>query len=311
MKTTLQDPPSLLGQAAGRPPLPRLDHILVPVDFSKASLDAVEAAVALLKGNDSARLTLLHVVQPMPAFAMADAGIPPAIDPEALVGAATAEMKRIGKSYGDEVKTTVKVVVGSPAHEIVQLGGSGDFELIVMSSHGRSGVRRLLLGSVAEAVIHGSHSSVLVVKVPPGKDGKPVPRFRPRSLRKIVVGYDGRPGAGAAAAMAEQVAHRTGARLTLVHALPPSAVANYELQCDTALERLAEVGVSGECLSRRRAFMAKCGDPWEVLGDAARDLDADLVVVGPHEHFHRNFEFLGSTAQRLIRLSPCSVLAVK
>ncbi|WP_369335605.1 universal stress protein [Luteolibacter arcticus] len=47
------------------------------------------------------------------------------------------------------------------------------------------------------------------------------------------------------------------------------------------------------------------------LAKSARNLNTDLVVVGPHEHFHRNFEFLGSTAQRLIRLSPCSVLAVK
>jgi nucleotide-binding universal stress UspA family protein len=168
--------------------LPRLDRILVPIDFSKASLSALETAVALLKGNDSARLTLLHVVQPVPALAVADAGLPPSFDVESFVDHATAELKGIGQSHGDEVKITVRVVVGSPAQEIVQLCGNGDFDLIVMSSHGRSGVRRLLLGSVAESVVNGSRASVLVVKEPLATDRRRVLRFRRQRLRNVAIG---------------------------------------------------------------------------------------------------------------------------
>jgi nucleotide-binding universal stress UspA family protein len=318
MKTFLQsaqDPHS--GRLFNRV-LPRIDRILVPTDFSEPSILAIESALCFLKKSAGAHLTLVHIIQPTQSIAMMDAGMSPLDDLGPLEELARTRMERLQNKYDKSIALSCRVVVGSPVWEISNMVSDGQFDLIVMSSHGRSGLKRMFLGSVAEGVLHNAKCSVLVIKPP--KHQKGGSESKKCIFKKVLVGFDHRAGASAALDVAEKIIGRTGGNLTLVHALPPP---NVDLPTDvlrSVEEEAEEIMATNERLRQAvsraphrapRDVRTAIGAPWEVLSDTARELAADLVIVGPHEHFHRALDFIGSTAQRLVRLSPCSVLAVK
>ena len=135
-------------------------RILVPVDFSDGSKAALAAADAMAK-SAGASLTLLHV-HPMTVVSVLDYTY--AEPPELVAEAVQAITERLDKwaaeldSDASKVKTEVRT--GQPATEI--LDAAADHDLIIMGTHGRSGVDRFLMGSVAERVVRGAKCSVLV-----------------------------------------------------------------------------------------------------------------------------------------------------
>jgi nucleotide-binding universal stress UspA family protein len=139
-------------------------HILCPIDGSECSLEALDIA-ARLASEQSAKLTICTVVDPSKAAAMAF-GDPPmtaacfdALDEEGklLVADAAARVKQ---------STTAQAVCldGQPVESIVEYTVANACDLIVMGSHGRSGIRRALLGSVAEGVLHKTDVPVMVIR---------------------------------------------------------------------------------------------------------------------------------------------------
>jgi universal stress protein A len=140
----------------------RLKRILVPVDFSECSKKALAYAVPFAK-QFGAEIVLVHVVQPyIPVPEMS------AVD----VTAAMAQMRESGKSelerlrisIIDDVKITTVLRVGHPAHEIVKAAAEADADLILLSTHGRTGLGRVFFGSVAEHVTRYARCPVLTVR---------------------------------------------------------------------------------------------------------------------------------------------------
>ena len=125
-------------------------RILFPTDFSDASNVAGRAAVALAR-QVGANLTILYVVPPVTDPA-----------PSAGLGALAAEL-----APGMAVKT--ETVSGIPARKIAEYARRQGTDLIVMGSHGRTGLSRALLGSVAEAVVRRSPCPVLIVPTTPAE----------------------------------------------------------------------------------------------------------------------------------------------
>jgi len=139
--------------------LPR-KNVLVPVDFSTDSRVALQTAREMIQ--DPANVYVIHV---LPVMEVTDPGVIwDTIDDmsrrEHAEAALAEEMRRQG------VDEAVHVVVrfGDPGHEIVAYAEEIEAGLIVVSSHGRTGFRHLLLGSVAERVVRLAHCPVLVLK---------------------------------------------------------------------------------------------------------------------------------------------------
>ncbi len=144
-------------------------RILVPVDGSEYALNAVDVASGLARAL-SAELLLCHVIDSGRA-ARLSFGEPALLDGsyealradgERYLADATARAKRAAQN------ATSILAYGDPSREIQTIAAQKDATMIVMGTHGRTGLRRLLMGSVAEVVMRAA--SVPVVAVPPKRD---------------------------------------------------------------------------------------------------------------------------------------------
>jgi nucleotide-binding universal stress UspA family protein len=158
-----------------------LSAILAPVDFSSGSRFVVEYAVAMAHAFQ-ASVTLLHVCQRADSMSGIVPGADKAVDDKEDVSVAR---KSLDGLRADHMNRDVRVLVldGSPAHEIVSAARS--FQMVIMGSHGRTGLRRVLMGSVAEAVVRGATCPVLTMHFP-SPDGAP-------SLERRIAAPGGRP----------------------------------------------------------------------------------------------------------------------
>lgn len=134
-------------------------RIVVPIDFSDESFSALDAAAQMVESRDG-----LHVVHVLPELSPAE----PMMAWEAFEtakrrkNAEEALRERLAKGNFHDVQ--LSVFVGDPGQEIAAYAERVGAELIVMPSHGRTGVRRLLIGSVAERVVRLAHCPVLVLR---------------------------------------------------------------------------------------------------------------------------------------------------
>jgi nucleotide-binding universal stress UspA family protein len=137
--------------------------ILVATDFSDGSARALDLALELARA-DGASVMILHVCQ-MPAFASPNTVgmyVPtPELVADILADARRALQALKARVEGSGVPVETDFVEGEPAAEIVAYAEKHSFDLIVMGTHGRTGFRRLLLGSVAERVVRTAGRPVL------------------------------------------------------------------------------------------------------------------------------------------------------
>lgn len=151
----------------------QLRSILVPTDFSDCASHALSYATDLAR-DANASILCVHVVEPvMPTVGYTGITEPlPVADlSEQLEDSATRELPKIGDSEecaGLEVEEII--VHGDAASEIVRVAKERGVDLIVVSSHGRTGLGRILFGSTAEAIVRHASCPVLVVKPPPEKE---------------------------------------------------------------------------------------------------------------------------------------------
>ena len=138
-------------------------RILVPVDFSEQSQRALSTALKLWGQNLENSITLLHV-HPILTVTVSDfTYIEPPQTMAKAVETAETDLRTWLKNDGmPKATTAIKVLTGDPISEIIAM--SKQMDLVVMGTHGRKGVSRFLLGSVAERVVRGSECSGLVVR---------------------------------------------------------------------------------------------------------------------------------------------------
>jgi nucleotide-binding universal stress UspA family protein len=144
-----------------------IKNILVPIDFSDYSKNALRYAVQFAK-NFQAKMYLIYVVEPMiyPAdFSMGQVAIP-SMDAD-LQNRAEEELKNLANSFIDsslEIETLIKT--GKPFVEINETAKEIDADLIIMATHGHTGVEHLLFGSTAEKVVRKAPCPVLTLREP-------------------------------------------------------------------------------------------------------------------------------------------------
>jgi nucleotide-binding universal stress UspA family protein len=140
--------------------------ILVPVDFGPASNEALKAAVELAK-HDGAELVLVHVWEiPTYSYAAMDYAAADLLGPvrDAAQAQLTETLARVRK---DVPGATGTLEHGLPWHEVLAAIERTQPDLVVMGTHCRKGVRRMLLGSVAEKIVRASPAPVLTMHEPP------------------------------------------------------------------------------------------------------------------------------------------------
>jgi universal stress protein A len=144
-------------------------HILAPTDFSDYSKKALSDALELAR-TFGAKLTLLHVVEPSPylgEFTLPTAGADLVSNLERQASAALARM--LPEAQRAQIEVIRSVVIGSPLRKIVEAAEAKHVDLIVMATHGRTGLSHLLIGSVAERVVRTAPCPVLTIRPPAEK----------------------------------------------------------------------------------------------------------------------------------------------
>jgi nucleotide-binding universal stress UspA family protein len=289
------------------------ERILVATDFSEPARLALDAAIALAK-RSGAELHLCHAV---------DIALPLA-EPHGFVLPVewVSEARRIARGKLDEevarvraqgLTTSAQLGDGPAAYAIAEHARQLGADLVAIGTHGHTGLKHVLLGSVAERTIEHAPCSVWVVKA----------GGRPAEPRAIVVGTDFSASAGEAVERAAEWARLARARLHLVHALPlpMPLIAPYELALPEGLLESARREAARQLDSAAQAAKSHArGDvttelatpPVHIaLAEAAKRLPADLIVTGSRGHTGVKHALLGSVAERTARYAPCSVLVVR
>ncbi|MGH9458827.1 MAG: universal stress protein [Thermoanaerobaculia bacterium] len=137
--------------------------ILVPVDLSSFSAKSVEYAARMAGPEGS--ITLLTVISDvLPYFDFFPIEYPAADYFEAMKEKAETELRKLADQNAGGGRADVDVRRGYPAGEIVQVAEEQNFDLIVMATHGHTGLEHALLGSITEKVLRKAHCPVLVVR---------------------------------------------------------------------------------------------------------------------------------------------------
>jgi universal stress protein A len=141
-------------------------HVLVPLDFSTYAEQTLDYAIALAQ-KLQARVTLLHVIQP-PAVVKVEGGIwPSSTFLQDLEAAVTRDMEGyLARVTAAGLAGEIAVVHGVPFQEILDTAKARQVDLIIMGTHGRTGLSHVLLGSVAEKVVRLAPCPVLVARQP-------------------------------------------------------------------------------------------------------------------------------------------------
>jgi nucleotide-binding universal stress UspA family protein len=286
----------------------RTSSILVPVDFSTHSRAAAERACQLAKVSD-AELRLLHAMYLLPVTI--EYSVSETIWAD-LRASESAELAKLEDEFEDRgVPVSTRFEERDPADAIRAAAREPGVEMIVMGSHGRRGLDRLLLGSVAERTVQGAPVPVLVVRESEADAAK--------KIESILFATDFSEDAEQAERVVAKWAKRLGAEVEIFHAIRETAVlfAPYavagssdwegelkesaQLRIESVRSRFEEAGVSAK--SKVVYGLA----PEEII-KRAETTGVDLVAMGARGYSALQRFLLGSVAQRVLRHAPCSVL---
>jgi nucleotide-binding universal stress UspA family protein len=141
------------------------EKILVPVDFSEHSQNALVNAKEIAKSYE-AKIHLLHIIEETihPAYSLSGKSSIFDIVPNIKEDCEKRLKKMISEKIGDEVKTEIHIVSGQAANEIINFAKNNSMDLIVIATHGLTGLEHLLLGSTTEKVVRMASCPVFTIK---------------------------------------------------------------------------------------------------------------------------------------------------
>jgi universal stress protein A len=147
-----------------------IKKILFPTDFSEPSYEALKSTNELAL-HFSSELMLIHVVSPVPVYAApatseSSAGFVTSYQQEMEVHAREALEKIVQERLSKGIKSQTRVGLGDAANEIVKTANDENADLIVIATHGLTGWRRFMFGSVAEKVVRLAKCPVLTIREP-------------------------------------------------------------------------------------------------------------------------------------------------
>ncbi len=317
--------------------------ILCSVDFSDFTDESLGYSVALCK-EFNAKLLLVHIVTDADHY----------LGHEGLafgnVKLGEKQILNAKKHLGEMVKKLtidheIVVIKGNPADEICRLAMIEEIDMVITATHGNSGIKKLLLGSVTEKVIKSLKCPLLVLhsKV---HNFIPLEEYEVK-LQKILVGCDFSPDSKLAFDYGLSLAQQYQADIYLTHVIKPtehvelkasdymSSVPGsyahwhssdyFEMQKKVTAKNREKIKELRNRLERQLYYMLpeECknwctpnttvltGEPYKELVKYAKEQKMDMIVLGVRGHTLWEKLMVGSTTDRVIRNAPCPVLAVR
>ncbi len=264
--------------------------VLVPLDgmpLAETALPLARMMAQALQG----RLELLRVVAP-------DA--PESADADAL--AYLADLANLD--------TWLRVLRGAPADCIVREAIETGARLIVMSTHARSGLRRAVLGSVAEAVVAHAPASTVLVRGPATR----APR-----LRRFLLAVDSTCAAPVQTVL--ELARAAGADVVLLRVVRADETAIWQWKSGEVLDDPQVVTVARQELQDLAAYLeaagitahvrVRIGEPAPTIASTAQEMNADLIVMATHARTGGQRSIIGSVADAVVHASSVPVLLTR
>jgi universal stress protein A len=289
--------------------------VLVAVDLEERSANFVLQTAKRLAGDRD--LEVIHVMERGQFYNMADPAIALVDDlHEQLTKEVTEYLNKICSANG---ATDYKLLEGHPATVIQQFAVEHGHDLIIIGTHGRHGIK-LVLGSTANAVLHGTACDVLAVRVPDA-EGRATPADQ--KYQRLLSSIDLSDESAQVLDIAQALAGEQNAELHVVHVIKPFqhayagmnsgtlADAGVQFEHEAAGQAKAQLSaIAGERGLAEANVSVQRGTPALEIHRLVDELQADLVVLGTHGK-HGVELLLGSTANAVIHGANCDVLAVK
>lgn len=280
---------------------PKFLNILFATDFSRCSESALPFARAIARGYGST-LHLVHIIGEEPM--VGPLGVP-IRDPEPEREAARLQMDRLTRSANlQDVLHTVTLERGEVWDVVARLTRELHVDLIVLGTHGRRGLKHFVMGSVAERIFRHANCPVLTVGPEVQKSGLLTGR-----IGSILYATDFSPGSLHAFEYALSLARANRAALSLVHAIENDVLLNFVDESITIVkERLEQLMPQDPGI--RHNLIAEFGTPTDMILKTARDVGAELIVMGARKGASGAAHAPWATAHKVICYASCPVLTV-
>ncbi len=288
-------------------------NILVPVDFSEFSDHAVEHALFLAEQYGS-QVTFLHVIVVFNLMYSESTQMIP--EYENMVKEKEREQYEKLEAFKEKaekrgVASDLQVIRAFKASEsILEFVKENDVELVVIGTHGRTGVKKWIYGSVAEKIVRLCPSPVLTVQQPLTKS----------AFEKILAPVDFSDYSKKAVETALSVAGQLNSQVEFLHVIvDPIPLGYYEAGIEGLYTMDTEL--RERTLTRLKAFIGEAeanatytianGAPYHEITEHAHDAQMDLIVMATRGNSGLSHFLIGSTTERVVPLAPCPVLTLE
>ncbi len=290
-------------------------RILVATDFSECSRVALDICISAAKCM-KIKLYVLHTIEKL----LHDYTYLLSMDTHLTMKQKLEEeaMNSINTMLPKELletETAVPIIrFGKPFLEVIQVAKEKDVDIIAIGTHGRGGVDRVILGSVAERVVSKAHCPVMVVR-----------SRKYIGFKRIIVPIDFSDCSRKALEYAAATARAHRSKLTILHVFEESFIEPYVRAANTEEEAqeivrgiekdnevkyddfLKKIDLSGVEYDR----LLRMGIPSNEIVETAREQKAQLIVMGTHGRSGIKHMLVGSDAEEVVRNAPCDIVVVK
>jgi len=290
-------------------PVVNTEKLLLATDGSQFSEGAIREAIRLAK-KCSSKLSAITVIETNPEYET--------IAPQLLEKSEKAAREHLeavkARAKKEGVDCGTSILEGEDSyHYISDEAAKNKISMIVMGRRGRTGLKRLVMGSTTARVIGHAPCNVLIV-----------PRAAQVEFKSIVVATDGSKYSTAAASEAIGIAKKNKSALTVIAVVPAEFLTPTDVDFSMAQRELIVEKDMHEAEKNAKAIkdaaikegvsvqaFVMSGKPAEAITQTAQEKKADLIVLGSHGRSGLEKLLMGSVTERVIVSSPCAVLVVK
>jgi nucleotide-binding universal stress UspA family protein len=287
-----------------------LKNFLFLTDFSEPSELAIPYAIGLARQYE-AELHVLHVLTPVPFVCASHESSAAMI--QGIEEGAEAEIQRLDSRLAGVSHETILVRAESVWSSVQKILSEREIDLVILGTHGRTGGMKLLLGSVAEEIFRRTSVPVLTIGPSVRNGAHSGGRFH-----RVLYATDFTREAQKAAPYAISMAEENQSRLLLLHVMrDPGTKSADEPGQDSAanvLHQLYEVIPKNAEVWCRPEFTVRFGRPADRILEAAKELDADLIVLGvrdPGKRMGASTHLERTIAHKVVAHAICPVLTIR
>ena len=271
-------------------PMGKIEKLLLATDWSDYSEGAVREAINLAR-ECATELYAISVIEINPEYETFGTDV---IEKEEKEVAAYFESLRTRASKEGVACKTILRESGEPYRLIVEEAEEKKVDMILIGRHGRRGLAKVLMGSVASKVIGHAPCNVLVV-----------PRAARIEFKNILVATDGSGHANAAVSEALAIAKRGGNHLIALSSyFLDNELEEAKSNVNKVIKMAQEVGVTVDALTPR-------GKPYDAIVETAGGRAVDLIVMGAYGKTGLRKLLMGSSTEKVIGLAGCAVMVIR